>query len=578
MWRLRARRDDRTSATGDEHLRCTGHDHGTPAQQRNGTAASQRSSGDRETGTGRTMGNGRARLVARTLGQLLGQEAAHAVRPRRGTGGTGGTGDGTGANGARARRGAEERAVNVRRALESLGPFYIKVGQILATRPDFVPPAMISELEKLHDRVAPAPFSAFEPVLNEELGPHWTRTFRDIDTERPLGTASLAQVYRAELPDGRAVAVKVQRPGVREVMADDMSLLRKVSRLVGRQAPRFNAVIDLDAMLGVVFDAMRPELDFVAEARNMDRAREAAADFRHLTVPRVTTVTERVLVQTLAPGCSIREADRDAFSREERAAIGRDLLAFMYRGYFLDRTFHADPHAGNIFIHPGQPATLIDWGMVGRIDRPMSTSILLLLLNLAMNDGAGTARAWVDMGNTTAWAEVSAFAGDMAALVPQVATASLEDLNFGVTLTAVLQNSTRRGIRTSPMVSILGKSFANMEGSIRHLCPELSLIDVFSSELSGIVLQLVREAFSAEQAMRAALETIAGGSAAPQQLRGATRDLSHRELAVQVAVSESGGGREGGAGRGGGVRIGVKEIAVALGAYALWQRRRTQHK
>lgn len=504
------------------------------------------------------MGNGRARLVARTLGQLLGQEAAHVVRPRRG------------ADGAHARRGAEEqRAVNVRRALERLGPFYIKVGQILATRPDFVPPTMISELEKLHDQVAPAPFSAFEPVLTQELGPRWMSTFRDIDTEHPLGTASLAQVYRAELPDGRTVAVKLQRPGVQEVMADDMSLLRKVSRLVGRQAPRFNAVVDLDAMLGVVFDAMRPELDFVMEARNMGRAREAAGDFPHLTVPRVTRVTERVLVQTLAPGRSIREADKDAFSAEERAAIGRDLLAFMYRGYFLDRTFHADPHAGNIFIHPGEPATLIDWGMVGRIDRPMSTSILLLLLNLAMNDGAGTARAWVDMGNTTAWAEVSAFAGDMAALVPQVATASLEDLNFGVTLTAVLQNSTRRGIRTSPMVSILGKSFANMEGSIRHLCPELSIIDVFSRELSGLVLQLVREAFSAEQAMRAALESIAGGSAAPQQLRGAARDLSHRELAVQVSVTgtDAGGG-------GGSVRIGAKEVAVALGAYVLWQRSR----
>ncbi|MBR8639699.1 hypothetical protein KEF29_11310 [Streptomyces tuirus] len=149
----------------------------------------------------------------------------------------------------------------------------------------------------------------------------------------------------------------------------------------------------------------------------------------------------------------------------------------------------------------------------------MSTSILLLLLNLAMNDGAGTARAWIDMGSATSWANTSAFAGDMASLVPQIATASLEELNFGVTLTAVLQHSTRRGIRTSPMVSILGKSFANIEGSIRHLCPELSLIDVFSDELVGIVTDLVKESLSPQQAVRTALEVITAGAAAPQQLR-----------------------------------------------------------
>ncbi|MFD1832277.1 ABC1 kinase family protein [Streptomyces desertarenae] len=501
------------------------------------------------------MGSGRGRLVARTFGELLGREAAQALRARRPAEGRQDAGD--------------RRAREVRRALEGLGPFYIKIGQMLATRPDFVPQAMIEEFEKLQDHVSPAPFAAFETVLAEELGPHWRRTFRDIDTTRPLGAASLAQVYRGVLLDGRPVAIKVQRPGVREVMAEDMRLLRRVSRIAARRAPRFNEVVDVEAMLGVVFDAMRPELDFVLEARNMERAREITEEFKHVTVPEVVTATPRVLVQSLAPGCSIREADRDAFTAQERADIGRDLLAFMYRGYFVDRVFHADPHPGNVFIHPGEKATVIDWGMVGRIDRPMSNSILLLLLNLAMNDGAGMARAWIDMGSCTAWAQASAFADDMAALVPQVATASLEELNFGVTLTAVLRHSTRRGIRTSPMVSILGKSFANIEGSIRHLCPELSLVDVFSEELSGIVVDLVRESLSAEQVMRTALEVMAGGASVSQQLRGVTRDLSNRDLAMKVAVNDrlpAGGGR---------FRVGPKQLALMLGAMEVWRRRGT---
>ncbi|WP_245685299.1 ABC1 kinase family protein [Streptomyces yerevanensis] len=494
--------------------------------------------------------------MARTLGDLIGREAAHTFRPRRHP-----VGDRPDVG--------ERRARSVRQALESLGPFYIKVGQMLATRPDFVPPAMISEFEKLHDQVSPTPFATFEPVLVEELGPGWRQRFRDIDTTQPLGTASLAQVYRGVLPDGEQVAVKIQRPGVRDVMAEDMALLHRVSRFTAKRMPRFNDVIDIEAMLAVVFDAMRPELDFVLEARNMERAREVAREFEHIAVPRVVDATPRVLVQSLAPGCPIREADRDAFSVRERQDIGRDLLAFMYRGYFIDRVFHADPHPGNIFVHPGEKATIIDWGMVGRIDRPMSNSILLLMLNLAMNDGAGTARAWIDMGSCTAWTQAAAFADDMAALVPKIATASLEELDFGVTLTAVLQHSTRRGIRTSPMVSILGKSFANIEGSIRHLCPELSLVDVFSEELSGIVTGLLRESFSAEQVMRTALEVVAGGASASQQLRGLTRDLTNRDLAMRVSMDEGApaGGRTG-------FHLGPKEMALALGALALGSRRR----
>ncbi|MFJ3216662.1 AarF/UbiB family protein [Kitasatospora sp. NPDC086801] len=183
----------------------------------------------------------------------------------------------------------------MREALQSLGPFYIKVGQILSTRSDFVPEAMIEELRLLHDQVTPLPFDVFEPVLAAEFGPRWPRLFRDIDTRTPLGAASLAQVYRADLADGTAAAVKIQRPGVAQVMAQDMAVLRKAARLVARAAPRFTTVIDVPAMLGVLFDAMQDESDFRREAANMRHGLRLTADFEHLTVPRVLlTPTRRV--------------------------------------------------------------------------------------------------------------------------------------------------------------------------------------------------------------------------------------------------------------------------------------------
>ncbi|MGP4113906.1 ABC1 kinase family protein [Streptomyces sp. 4N509B] len=429
------------------------------------------------------------------------------------------------------------RAQDLRHALERLGPFYVKVGQMLSTRPDIVPDHVIPELEKLHDQAAVLPFARLEPVLRAEFGPAWTGLFRDVDTDTPVGAASLAQVHRATLRDGRPVVVKIQRPGVREVVLRDMALMRRAARLVGRAAPRFNAVVDVEAMLDVIFDSMRPELDFTIEARNMTRARGLVERFEHLAVPEPLVVADRILVQSLAPGTSIRNADRDAFDPAERQAIGADLLAFCYRGFFIDRFFHADPHPGNVFVAPGEPATLIDWGMVGRTDRRTGMLLMLVLLTLAQNDGRGVAEAWCELGHATPWAQPAAFMADMAMLVPKVADASLEDLDFGVTLTRVLTCSTRRGIRTNPAISILGKSFGNIEGSVRCLAPELSIVGVFEDQLFDVLRSLAFETASREQLARTVMEVLLGVGSVAGQLRGLVRDLSSGELALRTGSS-----------------------------------------
>ena len=323
--------------------------------------------------------------------------------------------------------------------------------------------------------------------------------------------------------------MKIQRPGVKPIVLQDMVILRRAARLVAKAAPRFNAVIDVDAMLNVVFDAMEPELDFVAEARNMEQGRTAIQRFKHLSVPDVLLATPRVLVQSLAPGVSIRDANPAAFTVAQRTAIGRDLLAYLYRGFFIDRYFHADPHPGNIFVYPGEKASLIDWGMVGRVDRRTSMLMVLILLTLAQNDGYGLSKAWTEMGRPTPWADVPGFANDMSRLIPKIAGASLADLNFGVTLTAVLKSATKRGVQTSPVVAILGKAFGNIEGSIRYLAPELSLVEVFEDELQGIMFDLFCELFSKQQVARTAMELIIGSTEILDQLRGLMRNLSTRD-------------------------------------------------
>ncbi|MFJ2955628.1 ABC1 kinase family protein [Streptomyces sp. NPDC087270] len=438
------------------------------------------------------------------------------------------------------------RAVAVRDALEQLGPFYIKLGQMMATRPDLARPALAAELEHLHDKVEALPFYLLEPVLEQDLGPDWKLRFDDLDTVTPLGTASIAQVHRATLSDGRPAVVKIQRPGIRDSVAADMALMRRAARLLGRAAPRFSAVMDLDAMLGSLFDAMEPELDFTGEAANMDRARDAIGSYRTLRVPEVLHATPRVLVQSLADGESIRHVDRDAIPARRREEICKDLLRFMYRGYFVDRFFHADPHPGNVFVSTDGRATLIDWGMVGRIDKRTSMHLALVLMAMARNDGYSLANAWTAMGHATPWADLTGFASDMAALTPRLSGASLDQLNFGGALTSVLEKASRRGIASAPSTSLLGKSFGNLEGSVRHLYPGIVVGEVFKTEVNGILRHMLAEYASPQQLAANLTELLLGSTAALEQWRavandGANRDLTVRMLGTRLPRARGGG-------------------------------------
>ncbi|WP_245779885.1 ABC1 kinase family protein [Actinopolyspora lacussalsi] len=493
----------------------------------------------------------RIRLVSEVLGGLFMNELGRVF---------GGSGEGDNAVSSVDRE--RRRAQEVRQGLERLGPFYIKVGQMLSTRPDIVPPVMISELEKLHDRVSPLPFSSFQPVLEEDLGTEWKERFLHVEMLDPLGVASLAQVYSVTLRDGRPGVIKIQRPGIRDTVLEDMRMMRRAARMVGRCAPRFNSVVDIEAMLGVLFDSMRSELDFTVEASHMDQARKDIKGFRNLAVPDVEFCTPRVLVQSLAPGKSVREVDRAELAERERLAMGEDLLAFTYRGFFVNRMFHADPHPGNIFVQPDGQATLIDWGMVGRVDRRTSLMIMLVLLNLAQNDGYGLAKAWIELGHATPWADVSAFVSDMSALTPKIASASLSELNFGVTLTSVLQQSTKRGIKTNPVISVLGKAFGNIEGSVRCLAPELSLTQVFQEQMKRIMLDLVGEHFSLVQAATSMTELMLGVGAAQEQARTLARDLSNREFGFNVG--NNGPEKENSRG------LSLSPGALSLGGAAIW--------
>ena len=469
------------------------------------------------------MNVARARYVGRTLGGLLTGEVGRTVGLRATLGGDGED---------RPDR-QQQRARAVRQALEDLGPLYIKVGQMLSTRPDICPEYLMEEFEHLHAKVSVSPFSEFEPILEDELGRDWKRYFREVNTD-PLGCASLAQVYGVVLKSGRPAVVKIQRPGVQQAMLDDMALLAVVVKRLAKRMPDFNEVMDLEALLEVIFTSMRPELDFTIEAEHMDDFRDRVEDFDTLHIPEVLYATPRVLVQGLAAGKSIRDVNREDFSEELREQVGRDLMSFMFWGFFVDRKFHADPHPGNVFISPDGEATLIDWGMVGKIDLNLSIALSVVLLSMGLNDGTTLARTWIEMGRATKRADIAGFINDMGRFVPGIAGQSLERFNFGVQLTSILKFSSKRGIATSPMVAILGKAFANAEGSIRYLAPGLSITDIFEDEFKLIAQEISREMLGRDAAARTAAQAFLMGFNGPGQLRSIMADMANRDTTMRL--------------------------------------------
>jgi ubiquinone biosynthesis protein len=427
-----------------------------------------------------------------------------------------------------------QRAMVLRQTLERLGPLYIKVGQMLSTRPDLLSQVTIDALQDLHEEVGVRPFSEFVPVLEANLGPDWQYRFRSIDTERPIGAASIAQVYRAVQHDGEEVAIKIQRPGVAAATKLDMEILGQAVKLLAKRAPVIAEIFQPETMLEVVFSAMRPEIDFTVEADNMEEFADLLDGYKHLRVPFVLKATKEVLVMTLAPGSSIRACNLDDFTRHEREDVGRDIINMLFRGFLVDGIFHGDPHPGNIFVAPGEPATVLDFGIIGRIDRQTSLGYTRFMMAMALNDGVAAGRAGVEMGTLTSRSDVGGFLSDMQRYIPTVANQTLERSEFGNSFNQVIGYYTKRGIAVNPGIALFGKATANMEGSLRRLAPELDTFEVFRESMGSVLRDQAKKLQEGSEVLRVANEAYTAARSIPEQMRYLANAVVNGQFVLRV--------------------------------------------
>jgi ubiquinone biosynthesis protein len=364
----------------------------------------------------------------------------------------------------------------LRMSFEELGPTFVKLGQVLASRPDLIPEDYTAEFEKLHDRVQPLPFAVVETVLKEEFGTTLYEKFSSIDPV-PLGSASIAQVHRARLANGETVVIKVQRPGILQTINDDLNVLYMLSELLMKYAPEtrpFNPVGIVDEF----FKTLELETNFVVEANNIRRFATNFASEKDVKIPKVymELTTERVLTMEALEGYPLSQDEALRQTGVDADTIIKMGLRAYMKMVFSDGLFHGDLHAGNFFVLPQNKIGLIDFGVVGRLNRKTQAAIANMLIALSREDYERLAFEYVDLAPFTDMVQVDLFAKDLRELIAPYYGLTMKNVNLGRILMTSSSIAARHHISVPTELMLYFKSIIAIEGLGRRIIPDFDFL------------------------------------------------------------------------------------------------------
>lgn len=375
--------------------------------------------------------------------------------------------------------------VKMRLMLEALGPTFVKVGQILSMRSEILPQSFCDELAKLRADADPMPYQIVVDTLTQEYGRPIGEVFARIDPT-PLGSASLAQVHRATLVTGEDVAVKVQRPGVREIMALDVSIMRSIARTATKMLPSAQ-VVDLGGVVEELWDTFESETDFLVEARNLSEFKRFCEAYRYMDCPKpyMDLCAEHVVVMDYVEGIAVSHTDQLIEAGYDLKEIGTKLVDNYATQVLDDGFFHADPHPGNIIISGGQ-IVLIDLGMTGRLNSQARSVLREMIFAVAKQDSAALADGLLRFAGTESNPEdYPALLADLDMVVKEFGTVDLGDLDIAAFLTSLTSLAQRHGIEVPGTVTTVGRALVTLEGLLDEFIPDVNMIQIISDHIAG---------------------------------------------------------------------------------------------
>lgn len=418
--------------------------------------------------------------------------------------------------------------------LEAMGPAFVKLGQALSTRPDLVPASWITALERTQDDATPAPVDDIEALLEKELGVRASKVFSEIDPE-PMAAASLAQVHRAVLRDGRVVALKIQRPDVACACRVDLDVLAGLAGTADAltDAGRRMRLADWIAEFR---KAMLDELDYRIEAENLDRFARHLAGYARLRVPRPLWdyVTPRLLVMEWIDGINVTRISGLRRTEEDTAPATVELLRAYLDQVFVHGDIHADPHPGNVLLCPDGRIALIDLGMVATIPPRQRERLLKLVFAAVDGRGEDVERELVALGTRLEDFDESACVREVSQVVARY-SGSARRTSEGRMVLELVRRSTECGLRTPPEISLLGKTLLNLERVVDALAPDVDVRREIESHLQSLMRERLRQSLSPTNLAAEAMELQELVREAPRKLSDALSLVAANRLQVRLA-------------------------------------------
>ena len=422
--------------------------------------------------------------------------------------------------------------------LEALGPTFVKIGQMLSTRPDLVPPEYIAALVRLQDKVAPADLEVIEAQIASELGAPLKKLFAEFDPV-PLGTASFAQVHAAVLHSGRKVAVKVQRPGLVAAIEADMATIGSLIGSLG-MVSGVGKRLGFSEWLAEFRATMLAELDYLQEANNLETFRTRLEPYPRITVPAPVWdyTTRLVLTMDRAEGIRVTKIPDVLRTEADLSPLASDLGRAYLDQIFMHGLIHADPHPGNVVLTPNQDLVLLDLGMVGHVPPRMRDQLLKLILATTEGRGEQVSETLMHMGTRLEDFDEPRFTRETSRMVARFSNSSVRTDSEGGFLLQLVRIGGDCGLRPPAELTLLGKTLLNLEAVLLALDAKMSMRDVLQGHLAELFRARTRSSLDLGRLATDALEMQELVREAPQRLSVLLRTLADNRFKVNISGLE----------------------------------------
>jgi ubiquinone biosynthesis protein len=428
----------------------------------------------------------------------------------------------------------QSKADELAQDLEKMGPTFIKLGQLLSTRADFLPPAYIHALTRLQDKIDPFPFEQVKAIVSGELGVRISKAFSEFE-EKPLATASLGQVHRATMRDGRVVVVKVQRPGIREIIAEDMEALEEIAGFLDKHT-QWGKRYEFSKMLEEIRRSLWRELDYRQEARNLSTLGANLLEFPRIIVPTPIEgfTTSRVLTMEYIRGKKVTQLGPLTRLDIKGADLAEELFHAYLKQILVDGFFHADPHPGNVFLTDDHRIALFDLGMVGHVTPQLQENLLQLLLAVSDGRGDDVAGIAIKIGELREDFSENTFRQSVAALVSEYQGSKMDQIQVGRVVLEITQISGDNGLRVPAELTILSKTLLNLDLVGQTLDPKFNPNASIRRNAEKILQQHVWKAFSPTNLFGSLLEMKDLAVRLPSRLNRILDAIARNELKIKV--------------------------------------------